>query len=183
MSSTSRPSTEAVLKDLASKLPYEVSDDHKQRRALLWKTFDVNGNNLLSLAEVDKGVKQMNLPELFALKPVLMRAFTAAVKRSPAKTANDDNFISPSEFRFLLQYLQEFYELWLIFDQVDADNDRRISKEEFKKAKDVLAKFGMDTSDMDAQWKSFDANGGGQVLFDEFCEKAIAIGLDHDKTS
>ena len=41
-----------------------------------WSGMDVNGNGYLSLAEVDKGMRDVvQLPELFNLKPVLMRAF------------------------------------------------------------------------------------------------------------
>jgi hypothetical protein len=37
---------------------------------------DINNNGLISLAELDKGMKDIiRLPELFNLKPVLMRAF------------------------------------------------------------------------------------------------------------
>jgi len=37
---------------------------------------DLNGNGILSLAEVDKGMRDViKLPILFDLKPVLMRAF------------------------------------------------------------------------------------------------------------
>ena len=37
----------------------------------------MNGNGLLSLAEIDKGMRDViRLPQLFALKPVLLRAFT-----------------------------------------------------------------------------------------------------------
>lgn len=37
---------------------------------------DMNGNGYLSLAEVDKGMRDViRLPTLFELKPVLMRAF------------------------------------------------------------------------------------------------------------
>jgi len=41
-----------------------------------WNYIDVNGNGYLSLAEVDKGMRDViKLPILFQLKPVLMRAF------------------------------------------------------------------------------------------------------------
>ena len=40
---------------------------------------DINGNGLLSLAEVDKGMRDViKLPTLFETKPVLIRAFSAA---------------------------------------------------------------------------------------------------------
>ena len=39
----------------------------------------MNGNGYISLAEVDKGIRDvLVLPTLFATKPVLMRAFMAA---------------------------------------------------------------------------------------------------------
>ena len=38
--------------------------------------FDPNGNGYLSLAEVDKGIRDiLNIEELFDCKPVIMRAF------------------------------------------------------------------------------------------------------------
>ena len=46
----------------------------------------MNGNGYLSLAEVDKGMRDViKIPALFDLKPVLMRAFTAAKKVSKAE--------------------------------------------------------------------------------------------------
>ena len=50
---------------------------------------DMNGNGVLSFAEFDKGVRDViKLPQLFKIKPVLLRAFVAA----KAKTGggNDD---------------------------------------------------------------------------------------------
>jgi hypothetical protein len=43
--------------ELKEKLPF---DDKKGRRKL-WRLFDANGNGILSLAEVDKGL-QLTLP-------------------------------------------------------------------------------------------------------------------------
>ena len=54
---------------------------------------DMNGNGYMSLAEVDKGMRDVvKLPALFELKPVLMRAFQAAknkVKTGGAGYAKD----------------------------------------------------------------------------------------------
>lgn len=174
-----KPTTEQVFKELSAKLPFGASEADRDARKKLWSLFDVNGNNLLSLAEVDKGVKEMNLPALFDLKPVLMRAFTAARSKGPKTTSNADDYVSPGEFRYLLAFLRQYYELWLMFDAVDADDDRRISKAEFEAAKDKLVKWGMAASG--DHWAAIDANGGGVVLFDEFCEWAIKQKLDHDQ--
>ena len=64
---------------------------------------DVNGNGYLSLAEVDKGmVDEINLPQLFALKPVLMRAFQAAKNKVKSKSKHGKDYIEKNEYRWLL---------------------------------------------------------------------------------
>ena len=57
-----------------SKLPFERSQ--KVKRFKLWDSIDVNGNGYLSLAEVDKGMRDvLQLDEIFNIKPVMLRAF------------------------------------------------------------------------------------------------------------
>lgn len=49
-----------------NKIPTGVSADSAKKRAILFTQFDVNGNKYLSLAEIDKGIRDvLNLPELF----------------------------------------------------------------------------------------------------------------------
>lgn len=80
----------------------------------------------------------LNLPQLFDLKPVLMRAFQAAKKKLPSKNKYGDDYVSRAEFRYLLMYLRQYYEYWVAFDEIDKDDDRRISYEEFCKAKSTM---------------------------------------------
>ncbi|KAL7543261.1 hypothetical protein ACHAXR_012763 [Thalassiosira sp. AJA248-18] len=168
-----------VWATLKEKLPYERTDDQKKKRMDQWQQIDVNGNGYLSLAEVDKAMKDtVGLPVLFDIKPVLMRAFQAAKSVAPSKSKQGDDYIQKSEYRLLLQYLRQYFELWIAFQRVDSDEDRRVSYEEFESAKDTMAKWGIDMSDPQAQWKECDANGGGQVLFVEFCDWAIKKNLD-----
>ena len=168
-----------VWAQLKEKLPYERTEEQKEKRMQQWNLMDVNGNGYLSLAEIDKGMKDaVDLPVLFDVKPVLMRAFQAAKSVAPSKSKEDDDYIQKSEYRLLLQYLRQYYELWLAFERVDTDGDRRVSFEEFSKAKDTMAGWGIDMSDPEAQWKECDANGGGMVLFVEFCDWAIKKNLD-----
>ena len=55
--------------------PPEARDARKK----MFGRFDFNGNGYLSLAEVDKAIRdELNQPQLFSSKPVLMRAFQAA---------------------------------------------------------------------------------------------------------
>jgi len=55
----------------------------------------MNGNGFLSLAEVDKGIRDvLNLPELFDAKPVIMRAFQAAKGKMKSKSPHGDDYVS-----------------------------------------------------------------------------------------
>lgn len=61
---------------LAEKLPHEKNDEQKQVRIDQWNCMDFNGNGYLSLAEIDKGMRDcVVLPEIFDTKPVMMRAY------------------------------------------------------------------------------------------------------------
>ena len=125
----------------------------------------------------------VKLPALFKLKPVLIRAFTAAkdkVKSKTVKSFNSDDYVTKGEFRFLLKYLRTYYELWVAFDRVDTGNDNRINYEEFIAALPLLKKWGIDTSRPLEEWRSADKDGFGQILFIEFCDWAIKRNLDLD---
>uniref|UniRef100_A0A6T7RTW3 EF-hand domain-containing protein n=1 Tax=Hanusia phi TaxID=3032 RepID=A0A6T7RTW3_9CRYP len=47
------------LSEIAARLPTSKSDDEKTTRNALFKQFDPNGNGYLSLAEVDKGLREV----------------------------------------------------------------------------------------------------------------------------
>ena len=67
----------------------------------------MNGNGILSLAEVDKGlIDVLNLPALFDIKPVIMRAFNSAKNRVKSKHSYGDDYVSRGEFRLILKYLR-----------------------------------------------------------------------------
>lgn len=105
---------------------------------------DMNGNGFLSLAEVDKGIVSiLNLPQLFDLKPVIMRAFTAAKNACPSKSKKGSEYVEAKEYRLLLKYLRQYYEYWVAFDRIDTDGDRRITFIEFSKAIPMMQKWGI----------------------------------------
>ena len=99
-----------IWEELHDKLPWHLTEDQKQKRLEIWRLIDKNSNGMLSLAEVDLGMRDViKLPALFALKPVLLRAFTAAknkVKSTTKKSFNAEDYGSKGEFRFLLKYLR-----------------------------------------------------------------------------
>ena len=106
----------------------------------------------------------LNLPQLFDLKPVLMRAFQAAKNKLPSKNSYGDDYVSKAEFRYLLMYLRQYYEYWVAFDEIDKDDDRRISLEEFVKAKETMERWGI-TGDSETLFKQADSDGHGMILF------------------
>ena len=55
-----------------------------------------------------------------------------------------------------------------LFDNIDTGDDRRVDIEEFKAG---LSSLGMEleNEEAEAEFADIDKNGGGQILFDEFC--------------
>jgi hypothetical protein len=85
----------------------------------------------------------LNLPALFNLKPVLMRAFQAAKNKLKSKNSHGDDYVSKAEFRYILMYLRQYYEYWVAFDEIDKNDDRRITFDEFSKAMPTLERWGI----------------------------------------
>jgi len=125
-----------------------------------FKQFDVNNNNVLSLAEIDKAVQHL-YPSLFSDKRALMRAYKAA-------DVNKDGLVNFGEFHHLVDLLFYFNELGKEFAVLDKDHDHRISLQEFIKGHAIL---GLHLSEADAkqEFQKIDTNHGGYILFDEFC--------------
>jgi Ca2+-binding EF-hand superfamily protein len=134
----------------------------------LWRRLDYNGNNVVSLAEIDKMVVELVAggvwPSWLNNKPALMRAY----KKTILKDGDGDDWVEKKEFHALLLNIFWFNKLYLIFDQVDGD-DRRIDQREFQAG---LSKLGLHMSADEAskEFAKIDTNHGGQVLFVEFCK-------------
>ena len=126
-----------IWAELHEKLPWHKTPEQLQRRKDMGKGFDNNGNGFLSLAEVDKGMQDVvKLPALFALKPVLIRAFTAAKTKNTKPSKHGDDYVSKGEFRWLLKYSRQYYELWVAFDRIDKDGDKKLDEDELEKCMD-----------------------------------------------
>lgn len=169
-----------------SKPALTLSLPDKAHRDALFRRIDYNGNGMLSLAEIDRCVGEL-WPH-FDHKPALMRAYRAA-------DVDADGFIRRPEFRLLLKYVMYFNTLWDRFDQVDTDGgaynclcryccpgartanatapayaraDRRLNLAEFTAACGVVG-HEMSPDQAEREFREIDENGGGVVLFEEFC--------------
>ena len=133
------------------------------------------------MAEVDKGIRDViQLPELFELKPAIIRAFTAAKTRLKAASKYGDDYVSKAEFKYLLRYLRDYANYWFVFNQIDTSKDRRISMDEFEKAVDPLQARGLKIPDAKNIFAKIDTNNGGFILFDEFCHYAIESEMEFE---
>jgi len=150
--------------DELEKIVHATINDRKKLRSL-WKRIDFNGNNIVSLAEIDKLAVE-KFP-LLNHKPALMRAYKLTI--SKAGGGDGDDWVEKKEFKKLLANLFYFNKIFWVFDQVDNDKDRRLNFHEFKQ---VLALCGspMSTSQAQQEFRKVDRNGGGIILFDEFCK-------------
>lgn len=164
---------------LISKLPVAKNAEERKKRREMFSAIDMNGNGYVSLAEIDRGIQDvLNLPEVFNCKKPIMRAFQAAKTKYKAKSKYSDDYIEWMEFRIFLVYLRQYFEYWVMFERVDASGDHKISLDEFKKAIPTMKKWGVVITDPVKEFKKIDKNGGGSIMFDEFCTYAIQKNLD-----
>jgi len=166
---------------LYAKIPTSRSPEDVAKRAEMFKSFDMTGNGLLSLADIDKGLRDtLAIEEIFDAKPVIMRAFQAAkavgVKHGISK---HPDYVHKAEFRVLLVYLEEFFKIWETFAGLAADVDHRLTKEEFTNGWSQLQGWANGKSSEEV-WQSIDQSGGVHVLFADFAHWAIPQLLTAD---
>lgn len=145
--------------DLERRLKALVADPEQLKK--LWEKLDFNGNCIVSLAEVDKLV--VSCYPLLNHKPALMRAYQSTIR-----SGEGEDWVEKADFKLLLCNIFYFNRLFWMFDQVDEDKDRRL---DFKEFKWFLAMCGFKLSEAkcQAEFRKVDVNGGGIILFDEFC--------------
>ena len=130
---------------------------------------NMNGNRYLSLAEVDKGIRDvLGLEEVFDCKEAVNYAFHFTKNSSPGESKYGEELLEFRELRLFLQTLRATFEFYQGFNKIDAEGDSRISKEEFcsEDIIELLGKWtGGEIEDIDAEFDAIDTNQGGMILF------------------
>lgn len=168
-------------------LPVGKDPASTAQRKRLFRQADLSGNGIVSLAECDRLiVAVLRITGVKDMKPVINRAFHAARDIVPAVGAISPHYIDFHEFRYFLVYLSHYLELFLIFCACDDGADRRMSYDEFQRAIPKLLEWGLEPhiakvvkARPDLVFQSIDADGGGVVLFDEFCHWALWNHIFH----
>ena len=164
---------------LLKRLPIKKTVEERTKRRQLWNAIDMNGNGYISLAEFDRGVRDvLNLPHIFSLKKVLIRAYNASKNKIKGKAKHSGDYVEWLEFRILLVYLRQYFEYYAMFCRIDTSDDFKVDINEFKKAVPILEKWGVKITDPNDEFKKIDTNNSGSIMFDEFCEYAIKKNLD-----
>ena len=130
-----------------------------EARDALFRRMDTNGNGLLSLEDIDTAVKTL-YPQ-FDHKPALMRAYNAADDRG-------DGWLGQREFRQLLRYLVYFNQLWDDFEQIDLQDERKITVASFMQGCSAVG-LQISAEEAQAQFEEMDTEQAGAVPFDDFC--------------
>ena len=102
-------------------LPTERTNEDRDKRKAMFHLFDPNSNYILSLAEVDKGIRDVLMcGTLFNCKPAIMRAFQHAKKLVKSRRGElGDDYVELREFRYLLLSLKQYFTYFQMFDAVD----------------------------------------------------------------
>ena len=121
------------------------------------------------MAEIDKLVRE-EYPQ-YDDKQALLRAY---------KFADQDGsgFITKNEFATLVRSLAYFKALAEEFREVDASGDRRIDFDEFLAGAPRMG-LNLGAAEARAIFDKMDADGGGLVLFEEFCAFMGRLKAEH----
>merc|ERR1740123_597854 len=139
---------------------------------------DQSGNGQLSLAEIELGVLSYVGQECYIMKPAIKMAYKTSRHLDKNEDAYESSFVDLDEFNALLHNLQRYFQLYAKFEVVDVNHDNKISFEEFEESCEFLyEEFNIVVMDEEEEFAAMDTNGGGAVLFEEFCDWALRKGF------
>lgn len=80
-------------------------------------------------------------------------------------------------------FLDYYNRLSKIFEEIDTDDDHRVDFGEFKRGIELLGENHTDETQIRAEFRRIDKNGGGYILFDEVNQIetnfSLSLSLSH----
>eukprot|EP01052_Picozoa_sp_SAG31_P025159 SAG31_NODE_2191_length_6228_cov_2.962806_3_plen_780_part_00 len=176
--------------------------DSKAARKRMWSAWDSNGNGMLSLAEVDRAVKETleashgsdgeQLWERY--RPSYIRAFTDASDAVPDKKIQSgtnltgDDVVTKREFRVLQSYLRLYATMYEVFAMVDGEgagvtsmDDRKIVRKEWEDMLGMVVAAGNSWAPFAAlqgatagDFGVVNSGGHGAIMLSEFCAWVVS---------
>ena len=129
---------------IKNQIPFTDSQEDKINRDRLWRQVDINGNGLVSLAELDKALRDnLRCYQVYDCKPAIIRAWTISKDRTKFRRKlsknkvlrkYQDHYMIEEDFKRCLQYLRLYFEYFQAFARIDTGDDRRIDRNEFRAA-------------------------------------------------
>ena len=166
----SKINLEDLRRDISKCLPDKPSKMTSQEADELFDKIDINKNGYASLAEIDKGLKEiLHIPSIPGLHTMMLKAFELARVAKQSEEPRENDYITKDEFVYMLIYLRVYYEIYIEFRTLDLNADGQINFAELQKGKGVLLKWGIDASNLVHVFKDIDKNSGGTISFREFC--------------
>ncbi|CAF1177314.1 unnamed protein product, partial [Rotaria sordida] len=86
-----------------------------------------------------------------------------------AADTSGNGFVELREFEKIVLLLKQYDEISKIFEELDTNDDHRISFQEFKRGFQLLGEDDSDEDSLRQEFNAIDSNHGGYILFDEFC--------------
>ena len=176
-----------IWQSLSSKLPWRQTPEHQLLRQEFFQRMDTNASGQLSYSELYEGVRNvLQCDELFDAEPVIKEAYKHAAaygNKRKKKNAAKYPFITFKQFRALLWYLREYFEYWIIFNEVDTSHDSRLTFDElnvFLENENTKSK-GLIIQDPYKQFKKLDKANKGYILFNQFAHWALDQDIAHDQ--
>ena len=138
----------------------------QDQRKKLFDSYDPDGNNLLSLKNLQAMVEREKIFTELGNLSALMRAYKKADEKGSKQY---EGLITRKEFVYFLHYVKVYNDLWKKFDVIDSSDDKRVELHEFIKGQSELG-LNLTPDQCKKVFSEIDTNKGGYILFDEFCD-------------
>lgn len=171
-------------KTLMNKMPVECTEAAAKKRKKIWDEMNAFNNGSVSMKKMTADMeKYLGLPANVTKKGCLEKAYNNAKDKVKTKNAGEDMFIQFAEFRIFLCYLKQYFEYWVMFENLGAKGDTMtLTLKQLKESQHILESYGVKVDNIDSEFKAMDKDKSGKASFEEFVDYAIKKELDTESS-